>query len=58
MASMVAWWLRWRRWWPGGVDEGSDGIGGLGGTNGVDGVVTGVFDTEGTDVEVLLCPQW
>ena len=48
MASMVAWWLRWRRWWPGGVD-------------GVEWwrrmVVTGVFDTEGTDVEVPLCPQ-
>ena len=64
MASMVdAIWLKslhplnykseqfdngWRRWWPGGVD-------------GVEWwrrmVVTGVFDTEGTDVEVPLCPQ-
>ena len=45
----VEWWLRrrrWRCWWFGGVD-------------GVDGWRrwwTRVFDTEGTDVEVPLCP--
>ena len=48
MALMVALWLRWRRRWIGGVD-------------GVEWwrrmVVTGVFDAEGTDVEVPLCPQ-
>ena len=47
MASMVAWVAS-----SGGVDGG-----------GFDGVewwrrITGVFDTEGTDVEVPLCPQW
>ena len=52
MALLVVWWLRWRRWrcwWFGGVD-------------GVDwrrsSMVNWVFDTEGTDVEVPLCPQW
>ena len=47
-AGVDWWWLRWRRWWLGGVD-------------GVEWwrrmVVTGVFDTEGTDVEVPLYPQ-
>ena len=63
------WWLRWRQWWSGDFD----GVAG-GGFDGVNGglatsvasmmawlrgmVVTGVFDTEGTDVEVPLCPQW
>ena len=45
-----------------GVDGGSDGSdGGFDGVDGVDGWRrwwTGVFDTEGTDVEVPLCPQW
>ena len=44
-----------------GVDGGSDGFGSVdGGLDGVDGGRwwwwTGVLDTEGTDVEVPLCP--
>ena len=49
----VEWWLRWRRWWFGGL------VASMASMVGVDRRWwTGVFDTEGTDVEVPLCPQW
>ena len=37
----------WRRW-----------VASMGGVDGWRRWSTGVFDTEGTDVEVPLCPQW
>ena len=46
-------WRRWRRWLFGGL------VASMASMVGVDRRWwTGVFDTEGTDVEVPLCPQW
>ena len=49
--DVFEWWLRWRRWWFGGL------VASMASMVGVDGGL-GVFDTEGTDVEVPLCLQW
>ena len=41
-----------------GVDGWRQWLASMGGVDGWRRWWTGVFDTEGTDVEVLLCPQW
>ena len=70
MASMVAWSGDVDGWMASMASMASNG--GFNGVDGVDGGRvasmasnggvewwwTGVFDTEGTDVEVPLCPQW
>ena len=52
-------WLRWRRWWWLRWLRWRRMVASMASMVGVDRRWwTGVFDTEGTDVEVPLCPQW